>query len=394
MLRAAIFVFTATFTLMGARAEDIRVFVSNTTGASQYIPAVGPGYVVRPAPHLDLNVIWNADTQTFSGGFRTDDETPVVQFGPEDAIAYLPATGQRQRDDDSEQYNFQGAMDATYWTFPSSADASNNAFTLYLGFSAYGVPRNGTFTGSGASSTDRIRWTVHSVENLTTPSATAFYGYSVPRSGPVNMQLTLDPAYPNREMVMLGLGHTHLNLLFKAPGMYRITFRVRGTLVATGQEVSSLVPVYFGIEEWQIPASTVSYTAWRDTEFSTQQAADPMVSGPEADPDNDGFANLEEFAFGGDPLVPDASLLTPRLERAVNSWILTVRQRTNASGLTITPVATASLQPGLADWRADLLAPHGQPRNVAEGIDEFDYLLNGSLTERAFLRVRTQLAAP
>ena len=162
MLRAAILVFTATFTLMGARAEDIRVFVSNTTGASQYFPAVGPGYVVRPAPHLDLNVIWNADTQTFSGGFRTDDETPVVQFGPEDAIAYLPATGQRQRDDDSEQYNFQGAMDATYWTFPSSADASNNAFTLYLGFSAYGVPRNGT---------SPVR--VH-------PALTAFAGLSTP----------------------------------------------------------------------------------------------------------------------------------------------------------------------------------------------------------------------
>ena len=393
MLRAAILVFTATFTLMGARAEDIRVFVSNTTGASQYFPAVGPGYVVRPAPHLDLNVIWNADTQTFSGGFRTDDETPVVQFGPEDAIAYLPATGQRQRDDDSEQYNFQGAMDATYWTFPSSADASNNAFTLYLGFSAYGVPRNGTFTGSGASSTDRIRWTVHSVENLTTPSATAFYGYSL-SAGNVNMQLTLDPAYPNREMVMLGLGHTHLNLLFKAPGMYRITFRVRGTLAATGQEVSSLLPVYFGVEQWQIPASTVSYTAWRGIEFNPAQAADPLVSGPAADPDGDGFTNLEEFAFGGDPLVPDAGLIEPHLERAGDSWILTVRQRTNAAGLTITPVATASLQPGLADWRADLLTPHGQPRNVAEGIDEFAYLLHGGLTGRAFLRVRTQLAAP
>jgi surface-anchored protein len=208
------------------------------------------------------------------------------------------------------------------------------------------------------------------------------------------MQLTLDPAFPNREMPMLANGHSHLNLLFKAPGMYRITFRVRGTLVATGQEVSSLVPAYFGIEEWQIPASTVSYTAWRTGEFNSQQAADPLVSGPEADPDNDGFANVEEFAFGGDPLVPDAGLLTPRLERVSNSWILTVRQRTNASGLTITPLATASLQPGLADWRADLLTPHGQPRNVAEGIDEFAYLLDSGLTERAFLRVRTQLTSP
>jgi surface-anchored protein len=387
MKRLAIFVIACSLALAGARAGDIRVLVSNTAGARAHDPVVGAGYVVRPAPHVDLNVVWDAATQTFSGGFRTDDETPIVQYGPEAAIAYLPSTGQRQRTNAAAQYDFQGAMGATYWVFPSSASSSNNAFSLYLGFSAYGVTRDGTFTDN------RIRWTVDSVENLTTPAATAFYGYSV-SAGNVNMQLTLDPAYPNREMTMLANGHSHLNLLFKAPGMYRVTFRVRGTLVATGQEVSSLVPVYFGVEEWQIPPAAISYDNWRLTEFTPQQAADPLVSGPEADPDNDGFANAEEFAFGGDPLVPDASLIEPRLERTGDSWILAVRQRTNASSLTITPLATASLQPGLADWRADLLTPHGQPRNVAEGIDEFAYLLHGGLTERAFLRVRTQLTSP
>jgi|GEM_PF-5328259 len=397
MPRTAIFVIALTLALTSARASDIRVLVSSVAGARAHDPAVGSGYVLLPTPHADLNVIWNAATQTFSGGFRTDSDVSGggagVQFGPEDAIAYLPSTGQRQRTNAAAQYDFQGAVGDTFWLYPSSSSASNTAFSLYLGFSAYGVPNDGTFTGSGASTTGRIRWTVHSVENLTTPAATAFYGYSL-SAGTVNMQLTLDPAYPNREMVLLANGHGHLNLLFKAPGMYRVTFRVRGTLVATGQEVSSLVPVYFGVEEWQIPAATVSYTAWRDTEFTAQQAADPLISGPEADPDGDGFTNLEEFAFVGDPLVPDAGLIAPRLELAGDSWILTVRQRTDASGLAITPLATASLQPGLADWRADLLTPHGQPRNVAGGIDEFDYLLDGGLTERAFLRVRTELTSP
>jgi hypothetical protein len=493
MKHPATFVIAATLTLSATQAGDIRVLVSNTAGASAYNPTVGAGYVVLPAPHVDLNVIWNAATQTFSGGFRTDSNVngggASIQYGPEDAIAYLPATGQRQRTNAAAQYDFQGAVGDTFWFYPSSASASNAAFTLYLGFSSYGVARDGTFA------TDRIRWTVHSVENLTTPAATAFYGYSL-SAGNVNMQLTLDPAYPNREMVMLANGHSHLNLLCKAPGMYRVTFRVRGTLAATGQEVSSLIPVYFGVETWQIPtaaapvialsgdlgfgnitvgqtatrtltitnsgnaplnvssitypagfsgnwstgaiaagtsqnitvtftptaaqsyggnitvhsdatsgANTIAvsgtgtpaagtYSAWRDTEFTPQQAADPLVSGPSADPDGDGFSNLEEFAFGGDPLVPDANVIAPRLQRTGNSWILSVRQRTNASGLTITPLATASLQPGLADWRADLLTPHGQPRNVAEGIDEFAYLLNGGLTERAFLRVHTQLTAP
>ena len=361
------------------------MLVSNVAGTPN--PSVGSGYVLRPAPHVDLNVVWNAAARQFTAGFRTADETPVVQYAWDKAIAYLPFTGQRQRTSTAAQYDFQGALGATYWVFPSTASASNNAYTLYVGLAAYGVTRDGTFTN------DRLTWTVESVENLTTPSATAIYGYSV-NSGTVNMQLTTDPAYPAAQMTLLANGHTHLNLLFKAAGMYRVTFRVRGTLASSGEEVSNLLPVYFGIDQWQIPAATVSYPTWRNIEFNPAQAADPLVSSPEVDPDNDGFTNLEEFALGGDPLVPDVNLIEPRLERSGNSWILSVRQRTDASGLTITPVATTSLQPGLADWRADLLTPHGQPRSVATGIDEFTYLLDSGLTERAFLRVRMQLAAP
>jgi surface-anchored protein len=232
-------------------AQDVNVLVSNVAGAATNNPVVGPGYVVRAAPHADLNIVWNAATQTFTGGFRTADETPAVQFAGDKAIAYLPPTGRRTS---AATYPFQGPSGSTYWIFPSSAPSSNGAQTLYLGLSAYGVPNNGTFTPLPPSTTGRIIWTVHSVENLTTPSANAFYGYSV-SGGAANVQLTLDPNYPNRELPMLANGHTHLNLLFRAAGMYRITFRIRGTLVSSGQEVSSLVPVYFGIEQWQIPAS-------------------------------------------------------------------------------------------------------------------------------------------
>jgi surface-anchored protein len=370
-----------------ASAQDIRVLVSNTTNASAHHPAVGPGYIVRPAPHVDLNAIWNPGNQTFTGGFRTADETPAVQYGPEDALAYLPATGQRQRTNAAAQYDFQGAMDDTFWFFPSSASASNAAFTLYLGFSAYGVPRDGTFT------TDRIRWTIHSVENLTTPSATAFYGYSV-SAGSVNMQLTLDPAYPNREMVMLADGHAHLNLLFKAPGMYRLTFRIRGTLVATGQEVSSLVPVYFGVEEWEIPTATIVYDDWRLAEFSAPQAADPLISGPAADPDGDGFSNLLEYAFGGDPLVSDAPLLQPRIELLGENSLLHFRRRHNASDLIFIPEATHSLAPASQDWSAAGLAESGQPVPAPDN-PEIDTVIFQSPVPpggQSFQRVRVHLA--
>lgn len=41
--------------------------------------------------------------------------------------------------------------------------------------------------------------------------------------------------------------------------------------------------------------------------FTDAQLADPLVSGPSADPDQDGAANLLEFATGGQALAPDAA---------------------------------------------------------------------------------------
>ena len=321
------------------QAEDIRVLVSSVAGARAYDPVVGPGYVVLPAPHVDLNVVWNAATQTFSGGFMTDSDVggggSGVQFGPEDALAYLPLTGQRQRTNAAAQYDFQGAVGDTFWLYPSSSTPSNTAFSLYLGFSSYGVARDGTFTDN------RIRWTIHSVENLTTPAATAFYGYSL-SAGSVNIELTLDPAYPNREMVLLANGHGHLNLLFKAVGMYRVTFRVRGTLVANGQEVSGLIPVYFGVETWQIPG----YEAWKLASFSSTQAADPMVSGLDADPDGDGANNLMEYAFNGNPLIPGVAG-KPQMENLTDGGqeYLAIRyqRRKGDSTLSTTVESTADL---------------------------------------------------
>ncbi len=57
------------------------------------------------------------------------------------------------------------------------------------------------------------------------------------------------------------------------------------------------------------------YTTWRNHFFEHAntllgQAADNLddaISGPAADPDGDGDANFAEFAFGGDPYVPDAA---------------------------------------------------------------------------------------
>jgi hypothetical protein len=45
------------------------------------------------------------------------------------------------------------------------------------------------------------------------------------------------------------------------------------------------------------------YDFWALAEFPPTQLADPLISAPDADPDQDGLANVIELAFGSDPLV-------------------------------------------------------------------------------------------
>src|SRR5206468_1466128 len=45
--------------------------------------------------------------------------------------------------------------------------------------------------------------------------------------------------------------------------------------------------------------------AWRLANFTPAELADPAISGDLADPDQDGFSNLEEYALGLPPKDPD-----------------------------------------------------------------------------------------
>jgi surface-anchored protein len=328
--------------------QEIRVLVSNVPGAEANHPTVGQGYLVRPAPHVDLNVIWDATSQTFRGGFRTDDEwingvkQPPTQYEADQAIVFLPQSGRSQVLEGDP--TFFGSLGDDVWILPSSGGESAATLTPYVGFSAYGVPNNGTFTGSGTSGNGRVFWSVHSVENLSNPVSHQFYGYND------SLALRLAPPgyQPSAELTMLANGHSHLNLLFKAAGMYRITFRVRGTLVATGQEVSSLIPVYFGVERWEIPGAVqppTGYDGWKLANFSSAQAADPAVSSLGADPDGDGANNLVEYAFNGNPLIPGVAG-KPQMENLTDGGqeYLAIRfQRRKGDTLSTTVESTADL---------------------------------------------------
>jgi surface-anchored protein len=373
--------------------QEIRVLVSNVPGAEANHPTVGQGYLVRPAPHVDLNVIWDATSQTFRGGFRTDDEwingvkQPPTQYEADQAIVFLPQSGRSQVLEGDP--TFFGSLGDDVWILPSSGGESAATLTPYVGFSAYGVPNNGTFTGSGTSGNGRVFWSVHSVENLSNPVSHQFYGYND------SLALRLAPPgyQPSAELTMLANGHSHLNLLFKAAGMYRITFRVRGTLVATGQEVSSLIPVYFGVERWEIPGAVqppTGYDGWKLASFSPAQAADPAVSGLGADPDGDGADNLVEYAFNGNPLIPGVAG-KPQMENLTDGGqeYLAIRYQRRKGDNTLSTTAESTADLSAVTW-SGLGVQMGTGTAVGADYEEVVYRAPVSRADapKQFMRVR------
>ena len=46
------------------------------------------------------------------------------------------------------------------------------------------------------------------------------------------------------------------------------------------------------------------FSSWQSANFTSQQLADPNISGPDATPAGDGIANLVKYALGLPPLTP------------------------------------------------------------------------------------------
>lgn len=359
----------------GAAAQtNIAVLLSSTPGTP--LPSVGPGYVVVPTSHADVNTSYDPATKSFSLGFRNDNNG--TQYTGTTALAHA-VTNQRTTVPAGSQWAFLGAEGAPLWLFPATLSTSTNRRSLYLGFAGYGVPTN-TFVSN------RFNLRVAALENLTTPGAGQLYGYEVSGGNPT-IRLSSSNAYTNDFPIPAG-GHSHLNLAFTASGMFRVWVVASGTLLSTGENVESEpLPLYFGVEQWEIPAGPSTYAAWRDAEFLPPQANDPAVSGPAADPDADSFSNLEEYAFGGKPLVPDAPLLQPQFRRASGQPVLTARARTNATDLTWRIESAPGVSAGASSWSTNGVSPLGPARPVAgqPGLAEQDYQLGGGA---AFGRIK------
>jgi len=67
---------------------------------------------------------------------------------------------------------------------------------------------------------------------------------------------------------------------------------------------------------------SANFDSWELGYFTAPELADANVSGPNADPDGDGYANLVEYALGLEPRSPDTGVL-PEVSVDATHWLLT-----------------------------------------------------------------------
>ncbi len=87
------------------------------------------------------------------------------------------------------------------------------------------------------------------------------------------------------------------------------------------------------------------FDAWRQEVFAGGDASNDAVSGPQADPDGDGVANLLEYAFDGDPLTAYSARLPEQgvAQEGGDAFLEITFHRINADDLVYRVQATSNL---------------------------------------------------
>jgi len=107
-----------------------------------------------------------------------------------------------------------------------------------------------------------------------------------------------------------------------------------------------------------------------------------------ADPDRDGIPNLQEYAFGGDPMEPsrrndaDGGNLLPTLEESANGVTIDFLQRTDADERALSYLVESSVNLAEGSWQA-----------VSDQIDEISRESAGPGLERVRMEIAADLEA-
>ena len=87
------------------------------------------------------------------------------------------------------------------------------------------------------------------------------------------------------------------------------------TFVIVGSETGNPAEGLILSSPLDLPPS-LSFADWQQAEFTAAELADPLISGPEADPDCNGVPNFVEYALGQSPKDPTNTTAAPKIEHS------------------------------------------------------------------------------
>lgn len=227
--------------------------------------------------HIDLKVSYRPVTLDWKWELVTTEESvdPALVYFPARDAEY-PA-GEKDYRPAGSTWDFFGVGEGEpLWIYPESSAAYS-----WLGFD-----------NTSAGLQDPVNFTLAGVAG---PAGGHFALYRVISGSPVVFMSTAD-GIDATDVFSKPVGHHHLNWSFSKPGLWAVDLKVSAVRTAgngpTAAGPTDTRRLFFAIGE---------KAAWRARNFDAATVMDESIAGDLADPDHDGWSNLLEYAFGGNP---------------------------------------------------------------------------------------------
>lgn len=232
--------------------------------------------------HVDIRVVWDPSS-TNGLSLRIHDGDHGTNYVSTNAVLVALESSKIELPDGFDVF---GPAGAPFWVLPQSQDPS----LLYAGFSAEGIPRD-LFEGSF----DLLLRAVNGPGD--------FFVWQSAEFGSLEMFFNSRDGIDDGDRVPILIGgHGHYNFGFTTNGLYEVVLQPIGhPLGAFTNLVGQEVTILFAVEPLPTNAPP-ELTLWEQWQRENWPASSEIaVIGPDADPDQDGASNVQEFLTGTNP---------------------------------------------------------------------------------------------
>jgi hypothetical protein len=242
-----------------------------------------------------------------------------------------------------------GSLSVTYDATQKNATATTAPIGLTVGFTYDGNATAPTSAGSYA-----VTGTISDALYQGSASGTLVI---TPASQTITFNALSDVPYTATPIVLSATASSGLSVVFSVQTGPALVSGANLTVTGTGSVTVRAAQAgngnYAAANVDRTFTVSANFDSWELGYFTVPELADANVSGPNADPDGDGHANLVEYALGLAPKTPDTGGL-PEISTDATHWLLTYVRPIDRSDAT----CTVEYSTNLTSWTAILPIDH------------------------------------